>query len=58
MTFKGWSNEAVEFFFSTAALRCYEAYDCTGQELIDRGSALINGERVRLDLQVAEAGAQ
>jgi len=51
-------NEAVEFFFSTAALRCYEAYDCTGQELIDRGSALINGERVRLDLQVAEAGAQ
>lgn len=37
-------NEAVEFFFSTAALRCYEAYDCTGQELIDRGSTLINGE--------------
>jgi hypothetical protein len=51
-------SEAVEFFFPTAALRCYEAYDCTGQHLIDQGSVLINGERVSLDLQVAEAGAQ
>ena len=49
-------NEAVEFFFPVDALRCYEAYDCTGQQLIDQGSVLINGERVSLDLQTAEAG--
>ncbi len=48
-------NEAVEFFFPDDALRCYEAYDCTGQQLIDQGSVLINGERVGLDLQLAEA---
>ena len=47
-------NEAVEFFFPIDALRCYEAYDCTGQQLIDQGSVLINGERVSLDLQIAE----
>jgi hypothetical protein len=49
------SGEAVEFFCPTDALRCYEAYDCTGQQLIDQGSVLINGERVSLDLQLAEA---
>ena len=49
------SSEAVEFFFPTDALRCYESYDCTGQQLIDQGSVLINGERVSLDLQMAEA---
>ncbi len=49
-------NEAVEFFFPTEALRCYEAYDCTGQQLIDQGAVLINGERVSLDLQIAESG--
>jgi hypothetical protein len=48
-------SEAVEFFFPISALRCYETYDCTGQELIDHGSILINGERVSLDLQSAEA---
>lgn len=51
-------NEAVEFFFPTAALRCYETYGCTGQQLIDEGSVLINGERVSLDLQIAEAGVR
>ena len=50
-------TEAVEFFFPFAALRCYEKYDCTGQQLIDTGVVLINGERVALDLQVAEGGA-
>ncbi len=50
------SSEAVEFFFSFAALRCYERYDCTGQQLIDAGTVLINGERVSLDLQTAEGG--
>ncbi len=51
-------SEAVEFFFPVDALRCYETYDCTGQQLIDQGSVLINGERVSLDLQTAEAGAR
>lgn len=51
-------NEAVEFFFPTAALRRYETYGCTGQQLIDEGSVLINGERVSLDLQIAEAGVR
>jgi len=50
------SSEAVEFFFPFPALRCYERYDCTGQQLIDAGVVLINGERVGLDLQAAEGG--
>jgi hypothetical protein len=49
--------EAVEFFFPFTALRCYEKYDCTGQQLIDTGVVLINGERVALNLQVAESAA-
>jgi hypothetical protein len=49
-------SEAVEFFFPVEALRCYETYDCTGQQLIDQGSVLVNGERVSLDLQMAEGG--
>ncbi len=52
----GASSEAVEFFFPFSALRCYERYDCTGQQLIDAGTVLINGERVSLDLQIAEGG--
>ena len=50
------SSEAVEFFFPLSALRCYETYDCTGQQLIDAGAVLVNGERIGLDLQVAEGG--
>jgi hypothetical protein len=50
------NSQAVEFFFPFAALRCYERYDCTGQQLIDAGTVLINGERVGLDLQMAEGG--
>jgi len=49
------SSEAVEFFLPFAALRCYERYDCTGQQLLDAGFVLINGERVGLELQAAEA---
>jgi hypothetical protein len=52
------SPEAVEFFFPFSALRCYERYDCTGQQLIDTGTVLINGERVSLDLQVAEGASR
>jgi len=51
------ASEAVEFFFPLASLRCYEKYDCTGQQLLDAGTVLINGERVALDLQIAEGGS-
>jgi hypothetical protein len=50
-------TEAVEFFFPFTVLRCYEKYDCTGQQLIDTGVVLINGERVALNLQIAESAA-
>jgi hypothetical protein len=49
-------SEAVEFFFPFAVLRQYEKYDCTGQQLLDAGTVLINGERVAVDLQNAEGG--
>ncbi len=47
-------SEAVEFFFPYRAMRCFASYDCTGQQLIDAGTVIINGERAALDLQVAE----
>jgi len=53
-----YGSEAVEFFFPVEALRCYESYECTGQQLLDGGSVLINGERVSLDLQIAESGVR
>jgi hypothetical protein len=46
---------AVEFVFPANALLAYQDYDCTGQQLINLGFVLINGERVSLDLQSAEA---
>jgi hypothetical protein len=52
------TQQAVEFFLPLESLRCYESYDCTGQQLIEAGSVLINGERVSLDLQTAEADAR
>jgi hypothetical protein len=51
------ASEAVEFFFPLSSLSCYEKYDCTGQQLLDAGTVLINGERVALDLQIAEGGS-
>jgi len=51
-------TQGVEFFLPLESLRCYESYDCTGQQLIDAGAILINGERVSLDLQTAEADAR
>ncbi|MGH9636026.1 MAG: hypothetical protein ACRD72_14445, partial [Candidatus Angelobacter sp.] len=48
------SSLSVEFVVPFSALTCYEKYDCTGQELINRSIVLINGERVALDLQRAE----
>ena len=50
-------SEAVEFFLPLTSLRCYEKYDCTGQQLLDAGTVLINGERVALDLQIAEGSS-
>jgi hypothetical protein len=50
------SQVAVEFIFPLTMLRSYEQFDCTGQQLIDSGFVLINGERVSLNLQIAEAG--
>jgi hypothetical protein len=51
------ASEAAEFFFPLSSLHCYEKYDCTGQQLLDAGTVLINGERVALDLQIAEGGS-
>jgi len=48
---------AVEFIFPLRLLRAYEQFDCTGQQLIDGSFVLINGERVSLNLQAAEAGS-
>jgi hypothetical protein len=45
----------VEFFFLMAELRRYADYDLTGQQLINSALVLINGERVGLELQSAEA---
>jgi hypothetical protein len=50
----GSSPAAVEFFLPFRMMRCFASYDCTGQQLLDSGTILINGERASLDLQVAE----
>jgi hypothetical protein len=47
-------SEAVEFFFPYRVMRCFASYDCTGQQLLDSGTVVIDGERATLDLQVAE----
>jgi len=52
---EGDSSESVEFILPMAALRSYALYNLTGQQLLDAGVVLINGERAGLDLQVAEA---
>ncbi|MGA2877603.1 MAG: hypothetical protein ABSG13_01495 [Bryobacteraceae bacterium] len=49
-------TESVEFFFPMSELRRYQQYDITGQQLINAGFVLINGERVGLELQNAESG--
>jgi hypothetical protein len=48
------SKLAVEYLFPLTELRKYEDYDCTGQDLLNAGFVLINGERVGLNLQLAE----
>ncbi len=49
---------SVEFFFPLETLRRYQSYDCTGQQLVNDGIVLINGERVQLDLQLAEGNSR
>ena len=51
----GEHSEAVEFFLPVSAMRCFADYNCTGQQLINSGFVLINGERASLDLQMSEA---
>jgi hypothetical protein len=48
------ASQAVEFILPLNAMRCYQAYDCSGQQLLNAGIVLINGERVSLDLIPAE----
>ncbi len=50
----GTSTEAVEFFLPYRVMRCFANYDCTGQQLLDSGTVVIDGERSALDLQIAE----
>jgi hypothetical protein len=50
----GSSPLAVEFFFPFHTMRCFASYDCTGQQLLDSGTVVVNGERAALDLQIAE----
>lgn len=45
---------AIEYFLPLQSMRCFARYDCTGQQLIDSGFLLINGERASLNLQLAE----
>ena len=47
-------TEAVEFFLPLCMMRCFAAYDCTGQQLLDSGIVEMNGERAKLDLETAE----
>jgi hypothetical protein len=49
------SPVAVEFIFPLKLLSAYADFDATGQQLIEASFILINGERVSLDLQIAEA---
>ena len=47
--------QSVEYIFNFHAMDCFAKYDCTGQQLIDAGIVLINGERAALHLESAEA---
>ena len=47
---------AVEFISPLDVLNSYVEFDSTGQQLIDGSFVLVNGERVSLNLQAAEAG--
>jgi hypothetical protein len=48
--------ESVEYIVNFRAMECFAKYDCTGQQLLNAGVVLINGERAGLDLQKAQEG--
>jgi hypothetical protein len=50
----GSTTISVEFLFPFRMMRCFASYDCTGQQLLDSGTVVINGERAAVNLQVAE----
>lgn len=50
----GGKTEAVEFFLPIRVMRCFAAYECTGQQLLDSGTIVMDGERAKLDLEIAE----
>lgn len=50
--------ESVEYYFHFRELREYAGYNLTGQQLIGSGFVLVNGERIGLDLQSAEADSR
>ena len=52
---QGENSVALEYFLPFQAMRCYARYDCSGQDLLDSGVVLINGERASVNLQVAES---
>ena len=52
---QGNTSISVEYLLPLQALRCFSEYECTGQQLIDRGAVLVNGDRIDLHLQAAEA---
>jgi hypothetical protein len=47
-------SESVEFFLPYRLMKCFASYDCTGQQLLDAGTVIINGERAALNLEIAE----
>jgi hypothetical protein len=46
--------QSVEYIFNFHAMDCFAKYDCSGQQLLNAGVVLINGERASLDLQKAQ----
>ncbi len=46
--------ESVEYIFNFRAMGCFAKYDCSGQQLVNAGVVLINGERATVDLQKAQ----
>jgi len=50
----GQSPLAVEFYFPFRTMQCFVNFECTGQQLLDSGTVVINGERAALNLQLAE----
>jgi len=46
--------QSVEYILGFQAMQCFAKYDCTGQQLLNAGAVLINGERAGIDLQKSQ----